>query len=140
MKYCCFSVSAINGISTKDSDNYCQKRTMADRCYIKRVRAKWLCFAFKLDFFQLICKGCFFFKSNLELALSFALRQIKLHELNYVVGECKCLKTWDLLSFFDMFLNLKLWNISKRITSLILLNTYTTPQHALTHIILFVLW
>ena len=34
---------------------------------------------------------------------------------------------------------LGLWNISKSITSLIFLNIYTLPQHALTDIIFFVL-
>ena len=36
-----------------------------------------------------------------------------------------------------VILKLGLRNISKRITSLIFLNIYTPPQHALTHIILF---
>ena len=38
-----------------------------------------------------------------------------------------------------VILKLGLRSISKRITSLIFLNIYTPPQHALTHIILFVL-
>ena len=38
-----------------------------------------------------------------------------------------------------VILKLGLRNISKRITSLIFLNICTPPQHALTHIILFVL-
>ena len=38
-----------------------------------------------------------------------------------------------------VILKLGLRNISKRITSFIFLNIYTPPQHALTHIILFVL-
>ena len=38
-----------------------------------------------------------------------------------------------------VILKLGLKNISKRITSLIFLNIYTPLQHALTHIILFVL-
>ena len=37
-----------------------------------------------------------------------------------------------------VILKLGLRSISKRITSLIFLNIYTPPQHALTHIILFV--
>ena len=38
-----------------------------------------------------------------------------------------------------VILKLRLRSISKTITSLIFLNIYTPPQHALTHIILFVL-
>ena len=38
-----------------------------------------------------------------------------------------------------VILKLGLRNISKRITSLIFLNIYTLPKHALTHIIPFVL-
>ena len=38
-----------------------------------------------------------------------------------------------------VILKLGLKSISKRITSLIFLNIYTPPQHALTHIILFIL-
>ena len=52
-----------------------EKQTKAEtsngnRSYSERVRAKWLCFAFKLGFLQLICKTSLTFTSNLELALS----------------------------------------------------------------------
>ena len=43
-----------------------------------------------------------------------------------------------ILAKFVIILKLRLRSISKRITSLTFLNTYTPPQHALTHIILFV--
>ena len=39
----------------------------------ERVRAKWFCCAFKLDFLQLICKASLIFKSKLDLALSISL-------------------------------------------------------------------
>ena len=42
-----------------------------------------------------------------------------------------------ILAKLAVILKLGLRNISKRITSLIFLNIYTPPQHALTHIILF---
>ena len=42
-----------------------------------------------------------------------------------------------ILAKLDVILKLGLRNISKRITSLIFLNIYTPPQHALTHIILY---
>ena len=45
----------------------------------------------------------------------------------------------DILAELVVILKLGLRSISKRITSLIFLNIYTPPQHALTHIILFVL-
>ena len=44
-----------------------------------------------------------------------------------------------ILAKLVIILKLGLRNISKRITSPIFLNIYTPPQHALTHIILFVL-
>ena len=42
-----------------------------------------------------------------------------------------------ILAKLAVILKLGLSNISKRITSLIFLNIYTPPRHALTHIILF---
>ena len=56
------------------------KQTNKDRKeqggYSERVRAKWICCAFKLGFFQLICKASLIFKSNLELALSIILKML----------------------------------------------------------------
>ena len=46
------------------------ERGKGNRSYIERVRAKWFCCAFKLDFLELICKASLIFKSNLELTLS----------------------------------------------------------------------
>ena len=43
------------------------ERSKGNRSYIERVRVKWFCCAFKLDFLQLICKASLIFKSNLEL-------------------------------------------------------------------------
>ena len=76
-----------------------QKRTRGDRSYSERVRAKWFCCAFKLDFLQLICKASLMFKSNFELTLSIILKQRELHESKHVAVECRCLEIWDLLSF-----------------------------------------
>ena len=50
------------------------KKNNGDRSYSERVRAKWLCCAFKLDFLQLICEASLIYKSNLELALSIILK------------------------------------------------------------------
>ena len=42
----------------------------------------------------------FNFYSNLELALSIILTGRELYEPKHVAVECRCLKKWDLLSFF----------------------------------------
>ena len=52
-----------------------QKRTMGDKSYSERVRAKLFCCAFKLGFLQLIYNSSSIFKSNLEIALSIILKQ-----------------------------------------------------------------
>ena len=51
------------------------EKSKGDRNYSERVRAKWFCCAFKVGFPQLKCKASLIFKSNLELALSFILKQ-----------------------------------------------------------------
>ena len=76
------------------------ERRKGNRSYRERGRAKWFCCAIKLGFLQLICKASLFFKSNLELALSIILKQKELYVSKHVVVECRCLKIWDLLSFF----------------------------------------
>ena len=75
------------------------ERSKRNRSYGGRVIAKWFCCASKLGFLQLICKASLIFKSNLELALSIILKQRELYESKHVAVECRCLKTWDLLSF-----------------------------------------
>ena len=75
------------------------EKNKGDRSYSERVRAKWFCCAFKLDFLQLICKASLMFKSNFELTLSIILKQRELHESKHVAVECRCLEIWDLLSF-----------------------------------------
>ena len=75
------------------------EKNKGDRSYSERVRAKWFCCAFKLDFLQLICKASLTFKSNFELTLSIILKQRELHESKHVAVECRCLEIWDLLSF-----------------------------------------
>ena len=56
------------------------KKNKGDKSYSERVRAKWVCYAFKLGFLQLICKVSLIFKSNLELALSIISRERELYE------------------------------------------------------------
>ena len=70
--------------------------------------------AFKLGFLQLICKASLIFKSNLELALSIILKQRELYESKYDAVDCRCLKTWDLLSFLicSSIPVLKWWQVS----------------------------
>ena len=90
------------------------EKNEGDKSYSKRVGAKWFCCAFKLGFFQLICKASLIFKSNLELALSIILKERELYESKHVAVECRCLKIWDLLSFLicSSILVLKWWRVS----------------------------
>ena len=75
------------------------EKSKGNRSYSDRVRAKWFCCAFKLDFLQLICKASLIFKLNLELVLSIILKERGLYESKHVTVECRCLKIWELLSF-----------------------------------------
>ena len=68
------------------------ERSKGNRSYNEKVRAKWFCCAFKLDFLQLICKAFLIFKSNLELVLSIILEQRELYESIHVAVECRCSK------------------------------------------------
>ena len=76
------------------------ERSYGNRSYSERLTAKWFCCAFKLGFLHLICKASLIFKSNLELALSFILKQREFYESKHVSEECRCLKIWDLLSYY----------------------------------------
>ena len=58
-----------------------QKRTRGDRSSSERVRVKWFCCAFKLGFFQLICKASLMFK----WILSIILKQRELYGSKHVV-------------------------------------------------------
>ena len=75
------------------------ERNKGVRRYSERVRAKWFCCAYKLDFFQLICTASVICKSNLELALWITLKQRELYESKHVTVKCRCLKIWNLLFF-----------------------------------------
>ena len=75
------------------------ERNKGNRCYSKRVRAKWFCCAFKLGSLILICEASLIFKANLELALSIILKQRQLYESKHVEMECSCLKISDKLPF-----------------------------------------
>ena len=68
------------------------EKNKGNRSFIERVRAKWLCCAFKLGLLQLICNASLIFKSNLELPLSIILKQRELYESKHVGVECRCLK------------------------------------------------
>ena len=91
-----------------------KERSKWNRGYRERVGAKWFCCAFKLGFVQLICKGSLIFKSNIELALSIISKQRGLYESKHIAVEYRCLKIWDLLSFFicSSVLVLKWWQVS----------------------------
>ena len=92
-------IKIIDGRETQ-KQNKAKSRNKRDGGYSERVRDKWFCWAFKLDFLQLICKASLIFKSNLELALSVILKQRELYESRHVAVEWRCLKIWDLLPFF----------------------------------------
>ena len=68
-----------------------RERSNGNRSYSQRLRPKWFCFAFKLNFLQLICKATLIFKSNLDLALSIILKQRELHESKHVAVKCRYL-------------------------------------------------
>ena len=74
-------------------------RTRGGGNYSEKVRDKWFCLAFKLDYLQLICKASSIFKSNLESASSIISKERELYESKHTAVECRCLKIWDLLSF-----------------------------------------
>ena len=62
-----------------------------------------------------------------------------IQNLSYNINLLVLTVVLAILAKLVIILKLELMNISKRITSLIFLNIYTSPQHALTNIILFVL-
>ena len=68
------------------------------------MRAKWFCCAFKLGFLQLIYQASLIFKLYLELGLSVLLKERKFYKSKHVAVNCRCLKIWDLLSFFKKIL------------------------------------
>ena len=93
-------------ISVKDNENNRwkrnEKKNKGDGSYSDGVRDEWFCWAFKLGFLQSMCKAYLIFK----LALSIILKERELYESKLVVVDCRCLKIWDFVIFFDMFLNL----------------------------------
>ena len=97
----------------KQTNKQEKKQNKGGGSYSERVSDKWICWVFKLGFLQLICKASLIFKLNLELALSIILKERELYEPKRVVVECRCLKTWDLLSFLicSSILVLK-WQVS----------------------------
>ena len=76
----------------KITKNKNKKEQRGDTSYSESVRTKLFCYAFKLDFLQLICKAPLIFKPNLELALSIILKERELYESKHVAVECRCLK------------------------------------------------
>ena len=101
-------------ISVRDHENNRWKRkgkkhrpkeTKGWQSYSGSVSAKWFCSGFKLGFVQLMRKASLVFKSNLELVLSIILKERELSMSKHAVVECRCLKIWDLVILFDMFLN-----------------------------------
>ena len=81
----------------KQINKQIKKQNKGHESYSEKVRDKWLCWAFKLGFLQLICKASLIFKSNLELALSITLKERELYESKHVAVKCRWLKIRDLL-------------------------------------------
>ena len=75
------------------------ERSKGNRSYSERGTARFCC-GFKLGFLQLVCKASLIFRSNLELPLSIISKQREWYESKHVAVECRCLKIWELLSFF----------------------------------------
>ena len=69
-----------------------RKEQTNDASYCERLRAKWLCCAFKLGILQLICKAYLIFKCNLESALSAIFQKRELYKSKHVVVERRCIK------------------------------------------------
>ena len=82
----------------KNKKTKARKKKRGDGSFGESVRAKWICYVFKLSFIQLMCKASLIFKSNLELALSI-IKKRELYESKHAAVECQCLQIWDLLSF-----------------------------------------
>ena len=101
-------------LSVRDKENNRRKRNAkknkdrkeqwGDASYSESVRAKLLCFGFKLAFIQLMCKASSIFKSNLELALSIISKERELYKSKHTMMQCRCLK-YEPCYPFDMFLN-----------------------------------
>ena len=105
-------------VKKQKTDKQRHEKTKGDRSYSERLRAIWYCCAFKLRFVQLIGKAVLIFKSILESALSIILKERELYESKHVAVECRCLKTWDLLSFLicSSILVLKWRHVSQNIS------------------------
>ena len=73
-----------------------QKRTRGTKAIVKGWEVS--CFLVCLSFLQLICKASLIFKLNLKLSLSIILKERELYESMDFAMECRCLKTWDMLS------------------------------------------
>ena len=67
-----------------------RKKQRGDASFSKSVGAKWFCYALKLGFLRLICKGSLIFKLNPELPLSLILKEKQWYESNHVVVESRC--------------------------------------------------
>ena len=77
--------------ATKERQTKAEK-SKGNRNYSERLRAKWFLWGFLL----LICKASLTFKSNLELVLSFFLKQRELYEPKHVAVEFRqtCYPFW----------------------------------------------
>ena len=134
-------------LDNKLSSNQNHLKDKSDVHYFKWPYISNLSHHIKNKLSKLCKKLC---KENFNIQLVFSSFKIK----NYFNIRTQFLMIWNLFYYINLLvlavvlailaklvviLKLGLRSISKRITSLIFLNIYTPPQHALTHIILFVL-
>ena len=128
------------------SSNQNQLKDKSDVHYVKLSYIGNLSHHIKIKL-SILCKE--FCKENFNIKLVFNSCKIK-HYFSYkdpipnnlksfLVYKCTCARySSSYIGETCIILKLGLRSISLRITSLIFLHIYTPPQHALTHIILFV--
>ena len=128
----------------KFSSNQNQLKDKSDIHYFKLPYISNLSHHIKNKLLKLckeFCKENFniFNSSKSKIFFNIKTHLLMIQNLSYNINLLVLAVVLAILAKLVIILKLELMNISKRITSLIFLNIYTSPQHALTNIILFVL-
>ena len=128
----------------KFSSNQNQLKDKSDVHYFKLPYISNLSHHIKNKLLKLckeFCKENFniFNSSKSKIFFNIKTHLLMIQNLSYNINLLVLAVVLAILAKLVIILKLELMNISKRITSLIFLNIYTSPQHALTNIILFVL-
>ena len=87
---------------TNKQTNKGRKEERGDTSFSETVRTKWFCCAFKLGFLQLMCNASLIFKSNLELAISITLKEIR---NKACCSKVLVFKNMRFVVLFHMFVN-----------------------------------